>query len=127
MAVASPQFTGVWTQTSMSETDVEEKNVKYNENTQAYLVRVLVNRKYEYVYEKVTDADNIDANGDKLAIENLNDPIGGKPWEKRLESLTVIYNPELGTAVCKKVMTKEEQSWSKKTDEPINLSKLRIV
>lgn len=127
MPFATPKFQGVWVQLSQLETVQEQSHVKLNKKTRAYLIRIIKNLRTSYKYAVKTDSDTIGINGDSLAIENLNDPVGAKPWEYRLESLTVNYNPETGVATATKTLVKDEQKWTRKKDLPINLSRTRVV
>ncbi len=127
MPIATPTFTGVWVCKAKQTANIEESNLKYNKKTKTYLVRTLVKEQITHTYEKRSDSDNLDVNADKLAIEDLNIPAAGKPWEKKLQSLSVTYNPSTGVASCVKVITEEDEVWTRKSDIPVSISKVRIV
>jgi len=127
MPVFSPKFSGVWTQTAQTEHDREESLVKHNNVTRGYLIRTITNKRTTKKYQKKSDADTANVNGDKLAIEDLNKPLQGKMWNERLMSVDVVYDLETGTAVCTKVLVKDEEKWTKKSDLPINTMEARIT
>jgi hypothetical protein len=126
MAVYTPKFTGAWVLQGKMEHDREQQLVKYNENTKAYLIRIVKNKRIVKLVTRKLDCDNKDAQGDSLAIEDLNKPAGGAPWKERLQSLEAVYDPETGIATCTKVLVEDEESWEKVNDLPVSYSEALI-
>lgn len=121
MAYYSPKFIGRWIQIARQVHLDEQAFPKKNMQTNQILTRIVSRDQVTCTYEKRTDADNPDVDGDKLAIEELNLPDQGNMYGNKLVSLKATYDLATGVVTCIKVLREEGDTWHKVADlEPID-------